>query len=264
MNRRTLRRAISGSGTGVHSGAKCSAEVRRAAFGDGLCVEANGVCVPIGVHLVVPRAGATVLQIGEGTVSTVEHLLAALVAAGITDAIIAVEGGEVPILDGSAYIWWTSLGAVGVVDGPPIDPLFVEAPIEVEHAGGIARWLPASGCTVAVDVDYGVFAGKASLGVPGPEFASIAAARTFAMGRDLDQLLATGRGRGATLEDTVIWDEGGPRNPLRMVDEPVFHKLIDAIGDLALVGRPVSGRLDVIRGSHALHHEAVRRLLAAA
>lgn len=261
MIRRTVRNSVSGSGVGVHCGTPCEAEIRRAAFGDGLCVEVGGVRVAVHVDRVVPVAGATVLQVGDHRVSTVEHVLAALIGAGVTDAIVVVTGGEVPILDGSADIWWHGIAGAGTIDGPPIEELVVTDVIEVAHGGGVARWSPCDRCEVAVEVDYGVFAGAASVVIPGPDFAAISAARTFAMGADLDFLRSAGRGKGATLADTVIWDAAGPRNPLRMFDEPVRHKLLDVVGDLALVGRPVRGRLDVERGSHALHHAAVRRLL---
>lgn len=247
----------------MHSGAAARVEVRKGAFGDGLVVVAGGARCPVHVDFVVERAGATVLAVGDGTVATIEHLCAALVAHGVTDAVIAVDGPEVPILDGSADPFWQAFAQSGFVDGPPIDPIVVPEPIVVEAAGGTARWLPAARCEICVAVDYGVLAGRATIVVPGPAFAAIAPARTFAMGRDLDTLLAKGRGRGANLDNTVVWDETGPRNALRLTDEPVAHKLVDAIGDLALAGRPVCGRLDLYKPSHALHHAAVRALLDA-
>ena len=83
------------------------------------------------------------------------------------------------------------------------------------------------------------------------------------MERDVARLRAAGRGAGANLENTVIWGSDGPINPVRVPDEPVLHKLVDLVGDLALLGRPLVGNLRVQRGSHALHHDLVRALLSA-
>lgn len=263
MNHRTLRTFVGWSGTGVHSGADCRVELRPGTFGDGLVLDAGGHRARVSVDAVVLKPGATALQVGPHVVSTVEHLLAALVAHGVTDALIVVEGPELPIVDGSAQPFWEGVLAVGTRDGPALEPLVVREPLTVEANGGRAQWLPAEDCCIHVHVDFGVLEGGASAVVPGPAFGAFAHARTFAMADDVAALLAAGRGRGATLENTVVWGDDGPRNALRMVDEPVWHKLIDAIGDLALVGRPVRGHLVVDRPSHALHHAAIRVLLHA-
>lgn len=263
MNHRTLRTFVTWNGIGVHSGADCSVELRPAAFGDGLVLVVGEHHARIGIDAVVARAGATALRVGPHVISTVEHVLASLVAHGVTDAEIVVTGPELPIVDGSAQPFWEGLLATGTRDGPPIEPLVVTEPLAVQANGGSAQWLPGDVCNVHVHVDFGAFHGRASAVVPGPAFGAFAHARTFALANDVTAMLAAGRGRGANLENTVVWGDNGPQNDLRMIDEPVWHKLIDAIGDLALVGRPVRGHLVVDRPSHALHHAAIRTLLGA-
>ncbi len=263
MNHRTLRTFVGWSGTGVHSGVACSVELRPAAYGEGIVLVVADHRARVSIEAVVPKPGATALRVGPHVVSTVEHVLAALVAHGVTDAEIVVEGPELPIVDGSAEPFWTGLAAAGARDGPEIEPLVITEPLTIEANGGSAHWLPGADCQVHVHVDFGSIQGRASAPVPCPAFGAFAHARTFALAGDVDVMLAAGRGRGATLENTVVWGDDGPKNALRMVDEPILHKLIDAIGDLALVGRPVRGHLIVDRPSHALHHAAIRALLRA-
>jgi UDP-3-O-[3-hydroxymyristoyl] N-acetylglucosamine deacetylase len=259
MQRRTLARAIRHDGVGVHSGERCAAEVHPAAFGTGLRVGPRGAdAIPVHVDAVVDDRGSTTLGTASWRVGMVEHLLAALVLRGITDAVITVDGPEVPILDGSALPWFD---AVVPVDGPGLRRLVVKRLVEVSHAGGVATFEPGPPM-ISVDVDHGPsLRGSALTLLGGDGDRGVAGARTFAMRRDVDRLVAMGRGKGADPGNTVIYDDAGPSVPLRRPDEGVAHKLVDAVGDLALAGRPVRGRLHVVRGSHALHHAAVRALL---
>lgn len=264
---RTVAAPFRREGAGVHSGAPCAAVVAPAAPGDGIVFRAGGVTIAASPATVVGAGGATVLGAGDTRVGMVEHLLAALRGSGITDALVDVEGPELPILDGGARVWCEDIAAVGVVDGPPAPVIEVRATVEVEAFGGVAWFVPFDGEIVAVDVDFGpppLPRGKASvrLDVPGAFARDVAWARTFALARDVDRLRAMGRGKGATPENTVIWGDQGPLDPNAAPDEAVRHKLLDAVGDLALLGAPMRGRFEVVRGSHALHHLAVATLAA--
>jgi len=208
------------------------------------------------------EAGSTVLASEELTVRTPEHLLAALVAHQVTDATMVLDGPEVPILDGSALPWCKALAQVGVHgDLPPPR----EAPeVRIEAHGGVATATPGPILRLEVEVSYlGGPMGHASEEIPGRFCERVAKARTFALERDVQRLRASGRGAGATLENTVIWGDRGPINDLRCPDEPVLHKLLDLAGDLALIGGQLTGTIRVIRGSHILHHALVRALIAA-
>ncbi len=264
--RRTLRAPLTLRGVGVHSGAHAEVTVAPAPFGTGVALRRHGHArdvVPAQIEYVAGGDGATTLALGAARFGTVEHLLAALFGAGVTDADVSVRGAELPILDGSARPWSDAIAAAGTLDGPPGRTLVVRAPVEVQTAGGSARILPCPRCEVAVDVDFGPDGprGRAEVALEGDRFRDeVSWARTFVLSRDVDRLRAAGRGRGATPENTLVWRPG--MTALRAPDEPIRHKLLDAVGDLALLGLPVRGRLEVTRGSHALHHALLRALLA--
>lgn len=249
MNRRTIARPVRVAGIGVHSGYAAAVTLSPRPFGDGVWIGG----APVSVARIVGAAGATTLS---GPIRVVEHLLAALTVVGITDLDVAVDGDELPILDGSAAPWVEALADVHV--GPPVAPLRPR-PLRLEAHGGVVVVAPADGLEVAVEVDFGpALQGRASwrAGAPAPW----AAARTFVLGRDVDAALAAGRGGGATAENTVVYDDDGrARFGERFPGEGVAHKLLDLVGDLAILG-PLAARVTVIRGSHALHHAALRAM----
>lgn len=220
------------------------------------------------IPLTLEHARAAPGSVAVGGVQTVEHLLAALSGLGLTDVRVEVDGPELPALDGSAQPWCALLADAGREEGPPTAPWRVDRVTRVEAHGGWAELRPGPGCRVEVRVDFpGGPAGQAvvDLSEPTAFCREVAWARTFVLGRDVDALRDAGRGRGADLGNTVVLDGSVPRNPggLRAPDEPVRHKLLDAVGDLALVG-PVEGHLVVVRGSHRLHVELLRRARALA
>ncbi len=265
----TVCRAFEHRGVGVHSGAPCRARVAPSAYGSGLLLAAHGGLTPVSAAACARGGGATVLNVGGGTVGMVEHLLAALVGAGVTDARITVEGPEVPILDGSALPWCDALRDVGLEGGPLGPELVLTRAVEVRHGQSVARALPAEHPLVAVSVDFGSpplprGTAQATLGDLERFATEVGFARTFALARDVEALRAAGRGRGATLDNTVVYGEQGVENPggARSADEAVRHKLLDAVGDLALLGTPFRARVEVERGGHALHHQLVRAVLA--
>lgn len=259
----TTQRAVTRSGPGVHTGVVGWVVIapgepgsgRRFRLGDGPLIRLE----PASAR---GEGGRTVLVGGAGELATPEHLLAALGGLGVTDVVIAAEGPEVPILDGSAAPWCEALVEAGLVAVPGPDRLVLDRPIRVEAHGGVAEVEPGAEGVVEVVVAFeGGPVGEARWRMGDPGFATaIAPARTFALEREVAALLAAGRGGGATAENTVIWGPRGATGPLRFPDEPVRHKLLDLIGDLALLGRSVAGRIRVTRGSHALHHDLLAAL----
>lgn len=267
MVRRRLRSAFERHGVGVHTGEHTRVRLSPAEWGRGVFFVVNDQEIPAILENARGIPGSTVLACGGHTVRTPEHLLAALVGLGIRDARIEVFGPEVPVLDGSALPWCEGALRVGLEDGPSAGVVEIDVPIEVEHSGGRASVSPARRCLVEVDVAFeagpvGTWAWDLSEEVFLDE---IAPARTFVLERDVERLRAAGLGRGASVENTVLYGPDGPLGETRFPDEAVRHKLLDLVGDLAFSPVwPLRAHIRVERGSHALHHalmEALGRLV---
>jgi UDP-3-O-[3-hydroxymyristoyl] N-acetylglucosamine deacetylase len=247
---RTVRDVRTLSGIGLHSGEMTRVTLRPATAGVGLWV--TGQQGRLAVHVREARApgGATVL----GAVRTVEHLLSAVVSVGITDLEIEVRGSEIPAVDGSARPWVELLGQP-VITGTTVGfaPTSV---VRVEHAGGWGVVEPADHLSLAVHVDFP----SLQQSFRASDLSCVQDARTFLFHRDLDRVRAAGLGKGVRPGGAVVWGERGPLVPLRHPDEPARHKMLDLLGDLALLGRPLRAHVEVYKGSHALHQELVRRL----
>lgn len=210
--------------------------------------------------------------IGESfQVRTIEHLLAALYAFGIAGVVVEVDADELPILDGSALPFARMIAETGIGDGGGrAEALRIIKPLTVEEKDAWVRLDPNSGdeslvLDYAIDYDHPAI-GKSRLALPlTPEIflAEIAPARTFGFLQDVERLHGQGLALGASFENTVVLDDTGIVNPpLRFPDEFVRHKLLDLTGDLALLGRPLFGRVTAFKAGHRLHLECVRRLLA--
>ena len=208
---------------------------------------------------VVAAPLCTALELGEGRrLATVEHLLAALAGTGVTQATIHVDGPELPLLDGSALPWVEAIAAVGLapVAGPPPHPAPTE-PITLHQGGSFITALPADrlrlGAVIEV-ADRAIGRQLFSLELSPRSFVTeIAPARTFGLRSQVEQLRAAGLIQGGALDNALVCDGDDWLNPpLRFADEPVRHKLLDLIGDLALVGLP-RAQVFAYRGSHALH-----------
>jgi UDP-3-O-[3-hydroxymyristoyl] N-acetylglucosamine deacetylase len=240
---------------GVHSGQRATVQLRPAGFGEGLVLHVDDRSCPVRPTVARAVPGATVLGPPGAEVSTPEHLLAALLGMGVTDTHIHVSGPEVPVLDGSASPWCEAIEEAGVVEGP-LHTWSSWGAGEVCGHGGRMVWSPGEPSAV-VHVDFGEGGPTGSARwVPGDDFVGqVAWARTFVLAGQVEALRAMGRGRGATAGNTLVWGQGVPRRP----DEPVVHKLLDLLGDLAVQG-PLRGRVEVWRGSHALHHLALAEM----
>lgn len=249
------------------TGAPAAATLRPAPAGAGITFRVRGVTIPARLDAVVDQRLATTLGRDGVTVTLVEHCCAALYAAEVDNAEVEVEGPELPVLDGSATGWLAALDEAGRVTlDRPQRRVVVRRPVRVELGDAWAVIEPAPGFELDIAVDFPHpaighqrWAGAAT----GAGFrAELAWARTFGFLRDAEALRASGRARGASLENTVVYDEAGVLNPegLRAADEAVRHKALDAVGDLALLGARLVGRLRGWRAGHAVHHAALRAL----
>jgi len=216
-----------------------------------------------GLHLLDPAQVAetqlcTALAIDERRLATVEHLLAALAGVGLSQVTILVEGHEIPLLDGSALPWVEAIAAAGLQQlGPRAALQALDSPITLQQGQSFATALPSDrprlGAAIAFHqpaIGQQVF----SLELTPQSFVEqIAPARTFGFRDQIEQLRAAGLIQGGGLDNALVCDGDHWLNPpLRFLDEPVRHKLLDLLGDLALVGLP-QAQVFAYRGSHGLH-----------
>ncbi len=251
-------------GVGVHTGDPCRASIAPATSGDGIVFVTTNGDIPAVANSIDPHSiRATNLTCGASKVGMVEHLLAALLWYGVNDARIDVEGPEIPILDGSALPWVNALANAGARPSPRFVKIDTEA--EVAHGDSVARITPSQEPSVNIYLQYdGIDIGSRQMTFAPmvDDFVEILApARTFAMESEVERILASGLGRGGSLENALIIGESGPLNPggFRFDNEPVRHKMLDVIGDLALLGGLPLARLEIVRPGHRIMHEIVRR-----
>jgi UDP-3-O-acyl N-acetylglucosamine deacetylase len=226
----------------------------------------DAVEFPAHPDYVVDTRRATVVGLGEHRVSTVEHLLSALSGSGITNALIAVDGPEIPAADGSALHFLDALEAAGVSEQPlPVLRAVVREPHVFRSGDALLAVLPAPAFRVRMTIDF-----PAPVGTQYVDFdstaqsyrAAVAPNRTFGFRHEVEALLERGLALGGSLENAVVFDTTGPMSPLRSADEPVRHKVLDLIGDFALLGAYPQCEVIAIKSGHALHYEAVRELAA--
>ena len=262
IRRKTLKQMVDLSGIGIHSGQVGRVEVGPADYGSGLRIAHNqGETFPAHIDYAIARPGASILRHKECLVLTPEHLLAALAGCGITDAEIRVHGEEIPILDGSAAPWAEEFERVGFRDGPQVDPFEIKMERTVDFADARVHLAPADRLNLSVSIDFADGPKGSFMAEIPRDFKQVANARTFVVMPDREGLEAQGRGQGISMENTVIFENSSPVNPMRYPDEAMRHKVLDLLGDIALLGRPVLGHVHVDRGTHSVHQDLVRDLL---
>jgi UDP-3-O-[3-hydroxymyristoyl] N-acetylglucosamine deacetylase len=270
----TLKTARSVSGAGVHMGAMANVRLSPAPVNSGIVflrgdVPAADARVPARADLVGATELGTTLRNDAGVeVATVEHLLAACAGVGVDNLIVAVNGPELPILDGSAAPWVEILLSAGLkTQGERRRYIRIRERIAVRLGAKSAALEPADASEFDVTIRYADpvigTQRRVFVNTPASFVSEIAQARTFGFMADVGKLRAAGRGRGASLENTVVIEDQRVLNPegLRFADEFVRHKILDAIGDFALIGAPILGRYVADQPGHALNAILVRALL---
>jgi UDP-3-O-[3-hydroxymyristoyl] N-acetylglucosamine deacetylase len=266
----TLAGEVETSGIGLHSGAVARVRLGpsdRPGFWLGWLDQPAIPPQRLGPSLVAETTLCTALQLGDRRLATVEHLLAALVGCGVTQALIQVEGPELPLLDGSARPWVELIEAAGLHGlgtSAPLSPL--RRPVTVHGGGGFVTAIPAEQVHLGAAIEFGEAAiGRQLFALPlTPQafVAEVAPARTFGLRSQVDQLRAAGLIRGGALDNALVCDGDRWLNPpLRFDDEPVRHKILDLLGDLALIGLP-RAQVFAYRGSHRLHTDLATALNA--
>ncbi len=267
--RRTLRRDVGCTGIGLHSGRPVRLCLRPAPAEHGIRFFRSdvGVTIPATLAHIGSQDHATTLLCDGVSIGTIEHLLAALLALGVDDVLVEVDGPEIPILDGSAAAFVMLLHEAGLRPlAVPRLVLKVLRPIEVVNGGKSVRLSPAEHFEVhySIGFDHPLLRHQSfSTRVTPRSFTeAIAPARTFGFLREVELLRKSGLALGGSLENAVVIGETGVlNNKLRFADEFVRHKVLDAVGDFALLGRPLAARIDATKAGHALHAAAARKLL---
>jgi UDP-3-O-[3-hydroxymyristoyl] N-acetylglucosamine deacetylase len=275
LRQRTLEAAIRTTGVGLHTGARVELALRPAGVDTGIVFHRVDLDPPLAIpadalHVGDTRLSSTLARDG-ASISTVEHLMSALAGLGIDNLHVDVAGPEIPILDGSAGPFVFLLQSAGIVEqDAPKRYLRVVAPVAVQDGDKWARFDPCNGFRLDFTIDF-----------PHPMFGSeqrnvvidfaqnsyvkeVARARTFGFMQDVEAMRAAGLGLGGSLQNAVVLDEQRVLNSegLRYDNEFVRHKVLDAIGDLYLLGHPLIGQYTAYKSGHGLNNALARALLA--
>jgi len=269
IKQRTLAGTSIFEGVGLHTGIVSKATVSPAKAGDGIVFVTGGVKIPATYKYVVDTSFATTLGKDDATVRTVEHILSALSGLGIDNALIEIEGPEVPAMDGSAREFVEAFKEAGIVElDAPRGYVKVIKSVTVHDGDKSASILPSPNVEVTyrIDFDHPLLSDQcfSSLLDDSGYSGEIAPTRTFGFLRDVEMLKSNGLALGGSLENAVVLDDGKVLNDggLRFDDELVRHKVLDAIGDLALAGMPIIGHIVMDKSGHKLNHMLVTELMA--
>lgn len=265
INRRTLKRTIRFSGIGIHSGEKIEMRLLPSASGDIVFRRTDKNNHELRVDFsAVEAKNAMVLSSNGMKIRTVEHLLASLYAFGIDSLVVELNGGEVPIMDGSALPFVAALKKAGIQSlSETRKAIKITKPFFIEAKAASLYFRPDEDFCLSYFIEYDhplIQKQEYTLMVNKQSFIrEIAPARTFGFLKDVLYLQSQGLARGGSLKNAVVLDEKGIINgPLRFPDEFVRHKILDLIGDLSLLGSPIIGYCRAKKAGHILHLKAVR------
>ena len=274
MKQRTLKEPVRTTGVGLHTGVKVEITLRPAPPDSGIVFRRMDLDPPAELkadpYLVTDTRLCSMLESGPAKVSTVEHLMSALAGLGIDNALVDLTGPEIPILDGSSAPFVYLLQSVGIVEqDAPKRYVRILRPIEVRDGDKLARLTPHNGFKIEFTIDFKhpVFekSGKTvSIDFAETAYAKeVARARTFGFMHEVEALRNSGLALGGSLDNAIVMDEYRVLNAegLRYDDEFVKHKVLDAIGDLYLLGYPIIGAFEAYKSGHALNNALLRELL---
>jgi UDP-3-O-[3-hydroxymyristoyl] N-acetylglucosamine deacetylase len=275
LGQRTLRNSISAAGVGLHSGAQIVMTVHPAAPDTGIVFRRTDLAERMAIAAIATNVGdtrlGTVLSQGDVRVSTVEHLMSALAGLGIDNAVVDLTAAEVPIMDGSAGPFVFLLQSAGIEEQLTAKRFVrILRAVEVRDGDKWARFTPHEGFRVNFEIEFDHPMLKRSLSRASMDFSStlylkeVARARTFGFMRDIETLRQHNLALGGSLDNAIVLDDSRVLNEegLRQHDEFVKHKILDAIGDLYLLGRPIIGEFTGFKSGHGLNNKLLRALLA--
>lgn len=275
MQQRTIKNVIRATGVGLHSGEKVYLTLRPAPVDNGILfrrVDANPIVeIPANADLVAETTLCTGLAQDGTKVQTVEHLMSALSGLGIDNVFVDLSAAEVPIMDGSAGPFVFLLQSAGIVEqAAPKRFIRIKRPVEVREGDKIARFEPYDGFRLGFTIEFDHPMIPAAQSRAEVDFSTeayireVSRARTFGFMRDLEYMRERNLGLGGSMDNAIVLDEFRILNDdgLRYADEFVRHKILDAIGDLYLVGHPILGAYEGFKSGHALNNKLARALLA--
>jgi UDP-3-O-[3-hydroxymyristoyl] N-acetylglucosamine deacetylase len=274
LGQRTLKNSIRATGVGLHTGKKVLMTLRPAAPDSGIVFRRMDLPEPVDIRAHAECVGDTMLGTtlvnGDAKVSTVEHLLSAFAGLGIDNAIVELSAGEVPIMDGSAGPFVFLLQSAGIEEQEPAKRFIrIKRPIEVTDGDKRARFDPFDGFKVNFEIEFNhpIFkrrSQRASMDFSTTSFLrEVSRARTFGFMRDLEKMRAHNLALGGNLDNAIVLDDYRILNEdgLRYEDEFVKHKILDAIGDLYLLGHSLIGEFSGYKSGHALNNRLLRKML---
>jgi UDP-3-O-acyl N-acetylglucosamine deacetylase len=269
MKRRTIKKRVELSGTALHSGAVSKMTFLPAECGRGIVfVRADLPSrpeIPALAENVSDTTRGTTLGVGQAGAQVVEHVLAAISALGISDIIIEMYAGEPPAMDGSALPFFKALKDAGAVDlKEENQPLAIQKEVTLQDGDSVIRACPSDRFSIGFMINFPgtpIGAQEFSLEVSGASFEKeIAPARTFGFIEEIEELKKNGLALGASPDNALAVSKKGYVNKPRFKDEAVRHKILDLIGDLALVGRPIAATITAERSGHKLNTKFARML----
>lgn len=274
IKQRTLKNEIRATGVGLHTGKKVLLTLRPASVDTGIVFRRVDLSPVVEIQAKAENVGDTTLSTtlvkGDVRVSTVEHLLSAFAGLGIDNAIVEVDADEVPIMDGSAGPFVFLIQSAGIQEQDTAKKFIrIKKPLVVEEGDKRASFRPFNGFKVSftIDFDHPVFQErclKASIDFSSTSFVKeVSRARTFGFMHEIEYLRSKGLAKGGSVNNAIVIDSSRVLNEdgLRYKDEFVKHKVLDAIGDLYLLGYSLIGEFDAYKSGHGLNNRSIRELM---
>jgi UDP-3-O-[3-hydroxymyristoyl] N-acetylglucosamine deacetylase len=277
LKQRTLKTVVSATGVGGHTGARVKLTLRPAPANTGIVFCRTDLKPPVEIAARAENVGDTTMATcifnadQSVKIATIEHLMCALYGMGVDNAYVDVSAGEIPIMDGSAGTFVYLIQSAGLVEQPaPKQFLRVKKPVRVEVGDKWAELAPYNGFKLTFSIHFNHPAVDSTIKSATVDFATdsftkdVARARTFGFMKDLETLNERGLALGGSMDNHIIMDEFRVLNAdgLRQADEFVKHKILDAIGDLYVLGTPLIGSYSAHKSGHALNNALLRALLA--
>jgi UDP-3-O-[3-hydroxymyristoyl] N-acetylglucosamine deacetylase len=275
VKQRTLKNSVHATGVGLHTGERVKLTLSPAPVNSGIVFRRVDV-VPVVViraeaHAVHDTRLSTCLEINGTRISTIEHLMSAFAGLGVDNAFVDLTSAEVPIMDGSAGTFIFLLQSAGIIEQPAAKKFIrIKKLVEIKDGDKWVRFEPFNGYKLSFTINFShpVFVStKQNVTIDLGEHSyikEVSRARTFGFMHDIENMRAQGLALGGNLDNAIVMDEYRIINPdgLRFEDEFVKHKILDAIGDLYLLGHPLIGAFSGYKSGHALNNALLRTLLA--